>query len=70
MDLVLAARNHEALNSIADELQQMGSTVCVQPTDVTDQAQCKALIERAIETFKEINFSNFECRAQYVGSVR
>ena len=55
MNLVLAARNHEALNSVADELRQVGSIVCVQPTDVTDQAQCEALIERAIETFKEID---------------
>lgn len=55
MNLVLAARNHEALNSVADESRQT-STVCVQPTDVTDQAQCEALIERAVATFKEIDF--------------
>lgn len=56
MDLVLAARNHEALDSVADELREMGSTVCIKPTDVTDHAQCESLIETAIDTFREINF--------------
>lgn len=56
MNLVLAARSVEALNQIAAQVQGLGSAVLVQPTDVTDQAQCQVMIEKTIERFKRIDF--------------
>lgn len=43
-NLVLAARNEQALNEVADECRELGVDVLVVPTDVTD---AKAVIELA-----------------------
>ncbi|MDA2933932.1 SDR family oxidoreductase [Acidobacteria bacterium AH-259-D05] len=56
MNLVLAARNVDALNEIATQVESVGSAALVQPTDVTDQSQCKIMIEKTIERFKQIDF--------------
>jgi short-subunit dehydrogenase len=53
--LVLAARNVERLASLATACKDMGAeTLCV-PTDVTQEAACRALVERAVETFGGID---------------
>lgn len=49
--LVLAARNETLLEEVARECRSHGSEVLVAPTDVTDPAQCRALIERSVERF-------------------
>jgi short-subunit dehydrogenase len=53
--LVLAARNHEALASVAEECQGRGAEVLVVPTDVSDEAQCRALIRTTVEKFGGID---------------
>lgn len=49
--LVLAARNEALLEEVARQCRSHGSEVLVAPTDVTDQAQCRTLIERGVERF-------------------
>ncbi len=49
--LVLAARNAERLESLAGEVEAAGAKALVVPTDVTDRAQCEALVDRAVEVY-------------------
>ena len=49
--LVLAARNETLLEHVAGECRAHGSEVFVAPTDVSDPAQCRTLIERSVERF-------------------
>jgi len=49
--LVLAARNESLLEDVARQCRAQGSEVLVAPTDVTDEAQCRTLIERSVERF-------------------
>lgn len=49
--LALAARKETQLEEVASECRGHGSEVLVVPTDVTDPAQCRALIERSVERF-------------------
>jgi len=53
--LVLAARNEEALNELADRCQSGGSRAIVARTDVTVEADCRALVERAMEAYGAID---------------
>lgn len=46
--LVLAARRREALDVVAQSCRDLGATVWVIPTDVSEQAQCEALIDGAV----------------------
>jgi short-subunit dehydrogenase len=47
--LVLAARDEAALNQVAEACRVLGAKVFVFPTDVTDEAQCRALIRRTVD---------------------
>ncbi len=49
--LVLAARNEENLAAVARACNELGGETLVVPTDVTDQAQCQALISRTVEAW-------------------
>lgn len=49
--LVLAARARERLESLARECEAAGAETFVVPTDVTDEAACRALVEAAVERF-------------------
>jgi short-subunit dehydrogenase len=49
--LVLAARDQAALEAVAEECRARGAETLVVPTDVTEEAQCRALVERAVERF-------------------
>ena len=49
--LVVAARNSEKLTGIAQDLENKGTEVLVVRTDVTQEADCKALIEKAYQRF-------------------
>jgi len=46
--LVLAARNLERLETLAAECRSLGAEAHVVPTDVTDEAACKALVDAAL----------------------
>ena len=50
-NLVLAARNLERLESLAADCESLGATCLVLPTDVTDEAACRLLIEKTVERF-------------------
>lgn len=47
--LVLAARDASRLEEVAAECRGLGAQTLVVPTDVTDQAQCNALVDRTLE---------------------
>lgn len=49
--LVLAARNATLLEEVASHCRSAGSEVLVAPTDVSDPAQCRRLIDRSVERF-------------------
>lgn len=53
--LVLAARNEEALDAVAAQCRAGGATALVVRTDVSEPAQCRALISTAVEAFGQID---------------
>lgn len=53
--LVLAARNAEALGRVAAECAALGAQALVVPTDVSQQAQCQALVAAALDRFGRID---------------
>ena len=54
-DLVLAARNGEALQTLSREVERVGGRVLAVPTDVSDFDQVTALASRAVERFGRID---------------
>ena len=65
--LALAARRVEKLNAVAAACEQRGGKALVVPTDVSDEARCKQLIERTVEAYDRIdmliNNAGFTVRA-------
>ena len=55
MNLVLAARREDVLKEVAAEARPLGAAVLVQPADITNEAQCRVMIDRTIETFGRID---------------
>ncbi len=53
--LVLASRNQANLEETAQEIASSGVKVLVVPTDVTDEAQVKALFERTMQEFGRVD---------------
>ncbi len=53
--IALAARDAQRLDALAEECRQRGGTAIAVPTDVTDEAQCKALIERTVAEFGRLD---------------
>src|SRR5512137_1275256 len=53
--VVLAARRADRLEQVAVECRQAGGEALVVPTDVTDEAQCRALVEKTIERFGRLD---------------
>ena len=53
--LVLAARNLEKLQSVARQCEALGAEVLVQRTDVSAQADCRALVQAAVMTFGRLD---------------
>ena len=53
--LVLAARRIEKLNELAVACTRLGARVIAVQTDVTEEAQCKTLIDAAIDEFGRID---------------
>jgi NAD(P)-dependent dehydrogenase (short-subunit alcohol dehydrogenase family) len=52
--LVVAARNQEALDTLAEQVRRLGGAALVVPTDVSDSVQVDALAARAVERFGRI----------------
>jgi short-subunit dehydrogenase len=53
--LVLAARSQDRLESLARECRDAGAEVQVVPTDVTDEAACRALVEAGVAQFGRLD---------------
>lgn len=53
--LVLAARRGERLEVVAEACREAGSEVLVVPTDVREETQCRALVERTVAAFGQID---------------
>ncbi len=53
--VVLAARNREALENGVREIEACGSEALAVPTDVTEPAQVRELVERAVARFGRID---------------
>lgn len=53
--LVLAARNANLLEEVAQACKSHGAHVLVVPTDVSEETQCRALIDAAIQKFGRID---------------
>ncbi len=53
--LALAARDLEKLEAVAAACRERGARAVAVQTDVTDEAQCKRLVERALETYGRID---------------
>jgi len=49
--LVLAARDASALEAVAAECRSRGGQALVVPTDVSDEAACRGLVERTVAAF-------------------
>ena len=54
-NVVIAARRAERLEQIAEACRMFCGEVLVLPTDVSDEAQCKALIEKTIATYGKLD---------------
>jgi len=52
--VVIAARRTERLEKIAEACHMFCGDVLVVPTDVSDEAQCKALIDKTIATYGKL----------------
>lgn len=53
--LVLAARNEVNLHAVAQQCQALGAKTLVVKTDVRVRADCRALIEQAVQEFGQID---------------
>ncbi|HEO69636.1 MAG TPA: SDR family NAD(P)-dependent oxidoreductase, partial [Candidatus Hydrogenedentes bacterium] len=51
LKLVLAARNAERLAELKQDVEALGAEALDLPTDVTDEAACKHLIDAAVDAF-------------------
>ncbi len=49
--LVLVSRNAQRLEAVASLCRQRGGQALAVPTDVSDAQQCRAMIDKAVETF-------------------
>lgn len=54
--LALADRDAEALEETREEIASLGAEVLAQPTDVTDEAQCRVLIQKTVERFERVDY--------------
>lgn len=55
MNIILAARTVDALESVAQEIRKLGSKAIAIPTDVTDDSQLERLVARTTAEFGKID---------------
>ncbi|MCK4531003.1 MAG: SDR family NAD(P)-dependent oxidoreductase, partial [Candidatus Marinimicrobia bacterium] len=53
--LVLAARSIEKLETVSEECVKLGGRVITVPTDISDQSQCKNLIDQTLKEYGKID---------------
>ncbi len=53
--VVIAARRAERLEQVAMECRTLGAEALAVPTDVSDEAQCKALVEKTLAAFGRLD---------------
>jgi short-subunit dehydrogenase len=53
--VAIAARRAERLEQVAGECRLLGGETLVVPTDVSDETQCKALVEKTIAAFGQLD---------------
>ncbi len=53
--MALAARRVKLLDQVADECRALGGEALVIPTDVTDEIQCRKLIEKTIKQYGRLD---------------
>lgn len=53
--LVLAARNEKLLQEVASQCAALGAQTLVVPTDVSQQTQCRALIDSSMDKFGRLD---------------
>ncbi len=53
--LALAARSIEKLEKVSEECVQLGGRVITVPTDISDQTQCKNLIDQTVKEYGKID---------------
>ena len=53
--IAIAARRSERLERVAEDCRALGGEVLVVPTDVSDEAQCKALVEKTVAAFGRLD---------------
>ena len=53
--LAIAARRAGRLEQVADEIRLLGGEALVVPTDVSDEDQCKALVEKTVAEFGRLD---------------
>jgi short-subunit dehydrogenase len=53
--IAIAARRAERLEQIAADCRALGGEALVVPTDVADEAQCKALVEKTVAAFGRLD---------------
>jgi NAD(P)-dependent dehydrogenase (short-subunit alcohol dehydrogenase family) len=56
VDVVLAARRRDRIDSVADEIREMGREALAVPTDITEGAACDELIRAAVQRFGGVDF--------------
>lgn len=54
-DVVLAARRQAVLEQVAAEVEALDRRALVVPTDITDTAQCAALVDRTMASFGRVD---------------
>jgi short-subunit dehydrogenase len=55
LKLSLAARSQDKLEEVAQQCRALGAEVLVCPTDVGDEAQCRALIDQTVKRFGRLD---------------
>jgi NAD(P)-dependent dehydrogenase (short-subunit alcohol dehydrogenase family) len=53
--LALGSRNEQVLNEVAAECRLRGASVLVVPTDVTDPAGCRRLVDQTVQAYGRID---------------
>jgi NAD(P)-dependent dehydrogenase (short-subunit alcohol dehydrogenase family) len=54
-DVALGARTESHLAEVADEVERLGRRAVYAPTDITDAAQCRRLVDAALDAFGRID---------------
>lgn len=68
-DIILAARQADRLEAVADEVRSLGRDALAIPTDVRDPEQVNALVQKALEHFGSIDVLINNAGVYLLGSV-